>query len=97
MAGLQEVTEFRRISDLPSRVADHLLWLWRYLERAEGLVRLLRSVFRRLSGEARTADIPELPFLLKLLMAENTIPRTAGDPLELLDDTLFTLSAFSGG
>ena len=162
MGGLQAVTEFRRSSDLPSRVADHLLWLGRYLERAEGLVRLLRSVFRRLSGEARTVDIPDLPFLLKLLMAENTIPRSAGnadgdpfypelsahlnaalyrkdhpasvvailirvqeaarnvrdrlsldcwrvinrldgfadtpagDPLDLLDDTLFTLSAFSG-
>ena len=63
----------RRGSDLPSRVADHLLWLGRYLERAEGLIRLLRSVFRRLSGEARPEDIPELHFLLNLLRAGNTI------------------------
>jgi len=143
-------------------VADHLLWLGRYMERAEGLVRLLRSVFRRLSGEARAADIPELLFLLNLLRTENIIPRIsdepenipryrelstqlndalyrqdrpesvvavlkrvqeaarnvrdrlsldswrvinrldgfadsqAGDPLELLDNTLFTLNAFSG-
>jgi uncharacterized alpha-E superfamily protein len=162
MGGLQAVAEFRRSSDLPSRVADHLLWLGRYLERAEGLIRLLRSVFRRLSGEARPGDVPELPFLLNLLRAQNTIPQPAddnqsappdrdlatqlndalyradrpesvvailkrvqaaarnvrdrlsldawrvinrlegfaeipvGDPLELLDDTLFTLSAFSG-
>ena len=162
MGGLQAVAEFRRTSDLPSRVADHLLWLGRYLERAEGLVRLLRSVFRRLSGEARPGDIPELPFLLNLLRADNILPRVpddrvdipryrelsahlnaalygkerpdsvvailkrvqeaarnvrdrlsldswhvinrlesfadnpASDPLELLDDTLFTLSAFSG-
>jgi uncharacterized circularly permuted ATP-grasp superfamily protein/uncharacterized alpha-E superfamily protein len=162
MGGLQTVAEFRRSSDLPSRVADHLLWLGRYLERAEGLVRLLRSVFRRLSGEARPGDIPELPFLLNLLRADNILPRIpedgvdipryrelsahlnaalygkdrphsvvailkrvqdaarnvrdrlsldswrvinrlesfadnpASDPLELLDDTLFTLSAFSG-
>jgi uncharacterized alpha-E superfamily protein len=117
-------------------------------------------VFRRISGEARPQDIPELPFLLDLLRAENTIPADpAGgipryrelstqlsaalfrqdqsgtvaavlrqvqaaarnvrdrlsldswrvinrldnfegapdsDPLDLLDDTLFTLSAFSG-
>ena len=162
MGGLRTVTEFSRGSDLPSRVADHLLWLGRYLERAESLVRRLRSVFRRLSGESRAVDIPELPFLLNLLIAENTIPETprgsgtlpryreltaqlqealyrqerpesvvavlarvreaarnvrdrlsldswrvinrlenftdaqAEDPLELLDDTLFTLSAFSG-
>ena len=162
MAGLETVAKFNRGSDLPSRVADHLLWLGRYMERAEGLVRLLRSVFRRLSGEARLADIPELLFLLNLLRTENIIPRDpddgrsvprfrelsiqlndalyrhdrpesviavlkrvqaaarnvrdrlsldswrvinrlegfadipASDPLELLDNTLFTLSAFSG-
>jgi uncharacterized circularly permuted ATP-grasp superfamily protein/uncharacterized alpha-E superfamily protein len=162
MGGLQTVAEFKRGSDLPSRVADHLLWLGRYMERAEGLIRLLRSVLRRLSGEARLVDIPELLFLLNLLRTKNIIPRPsddgggipryrelstqlndalyrqdysesvvavlkrvqkaarnvrdrlsldswrvinrlegfadtpAGDPLELLDDTLFTLSAFSG-
>jgi uncharacterized circularly permuted ATP-grasp superfamily protein/uncharacterized alpha-E superfamily protein len=162
MGGLRAVAEFRRTSDLPSRVADHLLWLGRYLERSEGLVRLLRSVFRRLSGEARPGDIPELPFLLNLLRADNIFPpvpddgvdiplyrelsaqlnaalyekdrpdsvvailkrvqeaarnvrdrlsldswrainrlegfadNPASDPLELLDDTLFTLNAFSG-
>jgi uncharacterized alpha-E superfamily protein len=142
-------------------VADHLLWLGRYLERAEGLIRLLRSVFRRLSGETRPEDVPELQFLLNLLRAGNTIPRVVegeedhlpedlsgqlrdglyrldrpdsvvailkrvqeaarnvrdrlspdswrvinrledfadnpgGDPLEVLDNTLFTLSSFSG-
>lgn len=79
MASLQAPAEFRRGSDLPSRVADHLLWLGRYLERAEGGVRLLRSVFQRLSGEARPGDIPELPFLLALLHSENIIPEAFGD------------------
>ena len=74
IGGLQTAAEFRRGSDLPSRVADHLLWLGRYLERAEGLIRLLRSVFRRLSGEARLVDIPELPYLLSLLRTSNNIP-----------------------
>ena len=160
MSSLHAVAEFRRSSDLPSRVADHLLWLGRYLERAEGLIRLLRSVFRRLASEARPEDIPELEFLLNLLRAGNTLPpipenkkisphnleeqlhdalyrlerpesviailkrvqdaarnvrdrlsrdswrvinrleefgeSSTGDPLDLLDNTLFTLSAFSG-
>ncbi|MEO1237902.1 MAG: circularly permuted type 2 ATP-grasp protein, partial [Planctomycetota bacterium] len=34
--------------NLPSRVADNLFWLGRYVERAEGLVRLLRAVVSRL-------------------------------------------------
>jgi uncharacterized circularly permuted ATP-grasp superfamily protein/uncharacterized alpha-E superfamily protein len=162
MGGLRKVAAFRRNGDLPSRVADHLLWLGRYLERAEGLIRLLRCFFRRLSGEARPGDLPELPFLLDLLRKDNLLPpavdagaaipryralsahlnaalydrerpasviaillrvrnaarhvrdrlsldswrvinrlerfddHPAGDPLDLLDDTLFTLSAFSG-
>jgi len=162
MAGLQTVSKFNRGSDLPSRVADHLLWLGRYMERAEGLVQLLRSLFRRLSGESHLSDIPELLFLLNLLRTKNIIPRDPdddesiprfrelssqlhdalyrhdrpesvvavlkrvqaaarnvrdrlsldswrvinrlenfadtldSDPLELLDNTLFTLSAFSG-
>jgi uncharacterized circularly permuted ATP-grasp superfamily protein/uncharacterized alpha-E superfamily protein len=162
MSGLTTIAEFSRGSDLPSRVADHLLWLGRYLERAEGVVRLLQSVYRRLAGEARLNDIPELSFLLNLLRAIETLPpvpedgddipryrelsgqlkdammdkdkaesvtailtrvreaarkvrdrlsleawrainrlegigeRPFDDPLEILDDIMFTLSAFSG-
>ena len=162
MGGLHNISEFKRSSDLPSRVADNLLWLGRYLERAEGLTRLLRSIFRRLSGEDRPTEIPELQFLLSILRTKEIIPPSSesdtdlplyrelsqhlldalyrkdrpgsvvsilrrvqetahkvrdrlsidssrvinrlegfadnpsGDPLELLDETLFTLSAFSG-
>lgn len=67
LATLQSTTEFSRSSDLPSRVADNLLWLGRYLERAEGRIRLLRAILRRISGETRLQDIDELPFLLQLL------------------------------
>jgi uncharacterized circularly permuted ATP-grasp superfamily protein/uncharacterized alpha-E superfamily protein len=38
--------------DLPSRVADHLYWLGRHAERAEGTARLLRTVVNRLASEA---------------------------------------------
>jgi len=163
LGSLSSVGEFRRSSDLPSRVADHLLWLGRYMERAEGQIRLLRAVFRRLASETRPEDIPELAFLLDLLRAVGVLakmPRQdneeaeaqgqastqlqdalfdvdrpesvaavlkrvqeaarnvrdrlsrdswrainrledfgdnpGGDPLDLLDNTLFTLSAFSG-
>ena len=79
MEGLETVAEVSRGGDLPSRVADHLLWLGRYLERAEGAVRLLRAVISRLSGEARPEDIPELPFLLNLLRSREIIPQPAKD------------------
>ncbi|MFT5699155.1 MAG: putative circularly permuted ATP-grasp superfamily protein [Desulforhopalus sp.] len=75
MDGFHAVAEFRRSNDLPSRVADNLLWLGRYLERAEGLIRLLRAVYQRLSGEDRLDDIPELPFLLNILRTKNIIPK----------------------
>ena len=63
---LEKVIEISRGSDLPSRVADHLLWLGRYVERAEGLTRLLRSLLKRLSGETAFTPMPELPVLLRM-------------------------------
>ncbi len=56
-------------SELPSRVADNLFWLGRYVERAEGTVRLLRSVLSRLADEASGSVVPELPILLAALAA----------------------------
>jgi len=91
MSSLQSVAEFRRTSDLPSRVADNLLWLGRYLERAEGQVRLLRSVFRRLSGEASPEDIPELDFLLGLLRAAAVFPVDKDDKKKWQYDELMSL------
>lgn len=75
MAGLTAIPVFKRTSDLPNRVADNLLWLGRYLERAEGLIRLLRAVFKRLSGEEKPEEVPELQFLLNILQTKNIIPK----------------------
>jgi uncharacterized circularly permuted ATP-grasp superfamily protein/uncharacterized alpha-E superfamily protein len=81
MENFHAVREFKRSSDLPSRVADHLLWLGRYLERVEGLIRLLRSIFRRIFGEDRPQDVPEFLFLLNILRSKNIIPAPAkGSP-----------------
>ena len=43
-------------NDLPSRVADNLYWLGRHVERAEGAVRLLRSMVLRLTSESRLGE-----------------------------------------
>ncbi len=54
--------------DLPSRTADHLFWLGRYLERTEGAVRLYRSLFRYIAGEGQISDQPvALNILTRLL------------------------------
>lgn len=37
----------RGVTDLPSRMADHLFWLGRYIERSEDLTRLLRATAAR--------------------------------------------------
>ena len=54
-------------NDLPSRVADNLYWLGRHVERAEGAVRLLRSILLRLTSESEPNGLPELPALLRAL------------------------------
>lgn len=52
-------------NDLPSRAADNLFWLGRYVQRAEDMVRLLRGVLVRLTEKSGLADVPELPTLLR--------------------------------
>ena len=56
-ASTRPVTLNRGGGDLPSRVADDLFWLGRYVQRAEGDVRVARSLFGRLMENVR-ADGP---------------------------------------
>ncbi|MDA0254975.1 MAG: circularly permuted type 2 ATP-grasp protein [Planctomycetota bacterium] len=50
--------------DLPSRVADHLHWLGRHAERAEGTARLLRTIASRLTAEANDEAAIEAAIML---------------------------------
>ena len=60
--------ELRRSpNDLPSRVADHLYWLGRHVERAEGMVRHLRSAVVRMTNELEPAGMSELAVLVRSL------------------------------
>lgn len=74
MAGFTAIPKFKRASDLPNRVADNLLWLGRYLERAEGMIRLLRAVYGCISGEERPEEVPELHLFLTILQEKQIIP-----------------------
>jgi uncharacterized circularly permuted ATP-grasp superfamily protein/uncharacterized alpha-E superfamily protein len=66
-------------SDLPSRVADDLLWLGRYAERADGLIRLMRGILVRMTEHSGLAEVPELPRLLcALTRLSGTYPGFGG-------------------
>lgn len=70
-----QATALRRSDrDLPSRTADNLYWLGRYLERTEGAVRLYRSLFTYLSGEASNGNDPvTLDTLARLLVSQERL------------------------
>jgi uncharacterized circularly permuted ATP-grasp superfamily protein/uncharacterized alpha-E superfamily protein len=53
---------------LPSRAADNLFWLGRYIERTEGAIRLLRAYHLRLA-EASTSDDHRIVSISELLRA----------------------------
>ncbi|MDA1074367.1 MAG: circularly permuted type 2 ATP-grasp protein [Proteobacteria bacterium] len=53
--------------DLPSRTADDLFWLGRYLERAEGATHVYRSLFQFLTEGGSTEERVNLSILTGLL------------------------------
>ena len=58
-----EPLELRRVAQaVPSRVADNVFWLGRYVERAENIARIMRSMIPRV----RRADEAELGCLLRM-------------------------------
>ncbi len=76
----------RRSDDgLPSRVADDLYWLGRYAERAERLVRLLRSLVDRLSGDKGAGTDPrDVARMLSLLVAHGHAPADLAERINTL-------------
>ncbi|MGB0211766.1 circularly permuted type 2 ATP-grasp protein [Algiphilus sp.] len=72
-----------RVGALPSRAADNLYWLGRYVERAEGFFRLLRAYHARLAETAGS----ETPLLVQM----RTYLRNAGvDPDDGMPEGLVT-------
>ncbi|WP_428386191.1 circularly permuted type 2 ATP-grasp protein [Mucisphaera sp.] len=76
--------------DLPSRIADNLYWLGRYLERSEGLVRLLRAIVTRITDEAVEDEGPEVSRLVMALDVLTGQEEASEEPakrvLEVLQD-----------
>ncbi|HSI34042.1 MAG: circularly permuted type 2 ATP-grasp protein [Phycisphaerae bacterium] len=57
-------------ADLPSRVADDLFWLGRYVSRAENLVRTARALFNRLMDQSAVGSSRALELLIRTLFGD---------------------------
>ncbi len=61
---------------LPSRAADNLFWVGRYVERAEATLRLLRAMINR-AAEADETAAPVIAGIVSLLDAWDAMPKDA--------------------
>lgn len=82
---LFDTASFRRedMVTLPSRAADNLYWLGRYVERTEGAIRLLRAYHLRLAeiGDPSEPRLVRIAGLLSSLALDVQMPmRAALDP-----------------
>jgi uncharacterized alpha-E superfamily protein len=66
----------RTTGTLPSRAADNLFWLARYLERTEATLRLVRALLGRLVDSGPAEDGPVIHTLLALLQMNGALPET---------------------
>jgi len=64
----------RTVTDLPSRVADHLFWLGRLTERAEAQIRQIRCVIARFTTEVQPATRDDLVVLVRALSEPTLSP-----------------------
>jgi uncharacterized alpha-E superfamily protein len=60
--------------DLPSRVADNLFWLGRYVERVEARVRLLRTLWPAISSEEDFGQAVSLETAIRVLSGLAYLP-----------------------
>jgi uncharacterized circularly permuted ATP-grasp superfamily protein/uncharacterized alpha-E superfamily protein len=61
--------------EVTSRIADNLFWLGRYSERLEDLLRVLRCLLLRLTGEAGAEEPSEVSALVNLLVTLDLLPQ----------------------
>ncbi len=90
----------RNHSDLPSRTADNLHWLGRYIERAESLARLQRTICNFLTEELGSESQRAIvPFLEQIIPPDESIDSLLDPETERLDfsavEPFLTRSLFS--
>lgn len=70
----RQPVDISRTPDLPSRVADNMFWLGRYLERVESLGRLARALLPALSSEADLGGGLSIESAVELLIGYGYLP-----------------------
>jgi uncharacterized circularly permuted ATP-grasp superfamily protein/uncharacterized alpha-E superfamily protein len=75
----QAITPSRAGGDLPSRAAESLFRLGRALSASNMMARIARGIALRLSDES-WMDMPELPWILKAGLTDESQSRLAQDP-----------------
>jgi uncharacterized alpha-E superfamily protein len=85
-------------TELPSRVAEHLFWLGRHVERSEHIVRLLRSFISRLADQDTTDDPRQISALLEVLVGLGVLPEEFGQDtwLHKVEENTIALIASQG-
>jgi uncharacterized circularly permuted ATP-grasp superfamily protein/uncharacterized alpha-E superfamily protein len=92
----ERITVQRATGALPSRAADNLFWLGRYLERAEAMLRLVRALISRVA-EAGDATSPVISSISALLSAWIAAPPDAWQTsAALIARAALTRSEFDG-
>jgi len=75
-------------NDLPSRAADNLFWLGRFVERAERMVRHLRSAIVRLTTDVAPVGPQEVAFLIEALSESSDWHAEATDDGGVLEERI---------
>jgi len=78
---------------LPSRLADNLFWLGRYMERIEFGCRMARCVLHRMADETQRNELGGLDFILAAWSEHGRLPLCEA---EVVDDFADTLDAAIG-
>lgn len=72
--------------DMPSRVADNFFWLGRYVERTEGLARVLLTIQSGLRHEDDVDEYPAAFPFFRYFVDENEAPEVWGNANGRVDD-----------
>jgi uncharacterized circularly permuted ATP-grasp superfamily protein/uncharacterized alpha-E superfamily protein len=75
----------RATFDLPSRVADNLFWLGRYMERVEPAVRVARAILPRLFQDADPAAVAGAAAGMRILAGLGYLPPDASPERDVFD------------